>query len=233
MIYGRPVWKDASGAHDPEYVWYQGAYATSRNTQPATVTMSEAYAAICAFHFTVPQSARGRIQSVYVNFLNMGATWAYGLPGNSANKNIRNADYGWDTSSGYVFPAAFHLLNSTTPNYHMMDINANSPYDLVDIGQIGGSGSFTGRRDLWQITGGQGYIPTLTTPQRTRFEMGATTKAQFISSNGGWVVPTFNPRELPGEPEPYRPASGWGGDGTNNYWACVSLRDVKVEIVIE
>ena len=85
----------------------------------------------------------------------MGATWAYGLPGNSANKNIRNADYGWDTTSGgYVFPVTFHLLNSATPNYHMMDINANSPYDEYDIGQVGGTGNFAGTRDLWQITGG-------------------------------------------------------------------------------
>ena len=85
----------------------------------------------------------------------MGATWAYGLPGNSANKNIRNADYGWDTTSGgYVFPVTFHLLTSATPNYHMMDINANSPYDEYDIGQVGGTGNFAGTRDLWQITGG-------------------------------------------------------------------------------
>lgn len=32
LINGSPTWMDASGAHEPEMIWYQGAYASSAST---------------------------------------------------------------------------------------------------------------------------------------------------------------------------------------------------------
>ena len=109
----------------------------------------------------------------------MGATWAYGpaRAGNINNKNIRAADYGW--GGGDVgFPVAFHLLTSSTPNYHLIDINENSACDWYDIGLVGSAGEFRGSRDLWQLAGNDydGYIPTLTNPIRESYNLGTTTK---------------------------------------------------------
>ena len=53
-INGTPQWLDASGNHDPEFVWYQGAYATAAQTIWNGKVMSEAYASIPGFHFTLP-----------------------------------------------------------------------------------------------------------------------------------------------------------------------------------
>lgn len=53
----------------------------------------------------------------------------------------------------------------------------------------------------------------------------------MLKNNGHlWVVPMFHPIM---EGMLYRPRSGWGGDGKNNYWACASLRDVRLTLVID
>ena len=91
MINGTPLWLDASGSHDPEYVWYQGAYSTSAPYISQGKYLSEAYAALAGFHFTLPASAVGHVKQVNVNFQNMGAVWAYGpaIDKNPRNKNIK------------------------------------------------------------------------------------------------------------------------------------------------
>lgn len=121
MINGTPRWLDASGTHDPEFVWYQGAYSTSAPYVSQGKNLSEAYAALAGFHFTLPTLARGHVASVKVNFLNMGCVWAYGpaIDESSRNKNITAADYGW--SDAWWQP--FHFLNTETCNYHQSIIN--------------------------------------------------------------------------------------------------------------
>ena len=166
MINGTPRWLDASGTHDPEYVWYQGAYSTSAPYVSQGKYMSEAYAALAGFHFSLPQAAVGHVSSVEVFYLNMGATFAYGpaIDLNSRNKNIKNSDYGWTGGEWYV---PFHFLNTETCNYHQTVINT-FPYDSSPVSDVGGAGDFRGKRDLWVLGGGagsvDGYIPTLTNP---------------------------------------------------------------------
>ena len=58
MIYANHQWLDAAGAHDPEMVWYQGAYATGASTINQGKFMSEAFASFPAFHFTIPSVDR-------------------------------------------------------------------------------------------------------------------------------------------------------------------------------
>ena len=54
MINEQPPWLDASGVHDPEFVWYQGAYCSSATSIAQGQGESEAYASLAGFHFTVP-----------------------------------------------------------------------------------------------------------------------------------------------------------------------------------
>ena len=235
MINEQPPWLDASGAHDPEFVWYQGAYSTSQLTWQQGKLYSEAYASLAGFHFTVPSSARGHIQAVKVNYLNMGATWAYGpaIDHNVRNKNIKNADFGWDTAGFYV---NMHFLNTETCNYHQSVINTY-PYNTIDLANVGGAGDFRGERDIWSI-GGQvgvvdGRIPTLTTPVEQSYYLSGTILSQFKSNNGGWFVPSIVPTL--NSLDDYRPCSGWSPDYGNqvNYWACASMRDVTVDVELD
>lgn len=61
--------------------------------------------------------------------------------------------------------------------------------------------------------------------------MGATTLASFKGNNGGWIVPSIHP--VMTSTTDYRPSSGYGGTGTDNYWACVSLRDITIDVVLD
>ena len=235
MVDGEPLWLDASGPHDPEFVWYQGAYCTSNNYISSGKNQSEAYAQLAGFHFTLPQSVIGRVKSVTVCFQNMGCVWAYGpaIDGNANNKNIRQADYGW--SGGWMQP--FFVMNTPTCNYHQLYINNNFPYDEIDISQYGGQGSFRGARNLWEINNsGQhdGYIPTLTNPVIQSYDLGVDTFNMFVGNNGGWIVPSIFPEIW--SSDSYLPNCGWPPSGVqidNNYWACVSLRDIHIYVGID
>lgn len=231
-INGTPLWLDASGNHDPEFVWYQGAYATAAQTIWNGKVMSEAYASIPGFHFTFPTvSSPFQITGIKVYFLNQGCVWAYGQAynnNNPNNKNIKNADYG-GFSSGAVM--GFHVLNTPTCNYHPMDIAINSPYDEIQISDYGSAGDFKGWRDIFTnapLGTVDGCIPTLTNPVRQSYNMGASALAHFTSNGAGWIVPTWLPTMA--STTDYYPRSGWGGTGTNNYWACISLRDVYIDV---
>ena len=233
MINGTPRWFDASGPHKPEFVWYQGAYATSTRYIYQGEQMSEAYAQLAGYHFTVPQNLQGRYDSVQVNFVNMGAVWAYGQSKgqNPNNTNIKNALYGWTTGDWYV---PFHFLNTPTCNYHQTYINSNFPYDSVNVSQYGSTGDFKGYHDLWEISNEQatdGCLPTLTNPVTQSYNLGTTTLAGFKSNSGGWILPSIHPQY--NSADDYKPSSGWGGDGSNHYWACLSLWDITVDLVIE
>lgn len=236
MITGTPSWLDASGPHDPEFVWYQGAYSTSSPNIGTGQTWSEAYAQFAGFHFTIPASARQTtFDRIIVKYQNLGACWAYGpaTSQNFHNKNIRNADYGWHQGSP-VFPIMMSFLDTETCNYHQMVIVNNYPYETIDLGNVGNTGDFRGSRDIWEIRASQaedGHIPTLTYPQYQSFQLTGTILERFKRNNGGWFVPIMN-AELNSSTN-YAPSSGYGGDGKNNYWASAGLRDVTVEMVID
>ena len=133
MMNGSPAWIDAWGAHDPEFVWYQGAYSTSAQTIEQGKWLSEAYAQFPGFHFTLPSLASPWVISgVRVYFLNMGVTRAYGpaVNRNANNTNIANTP-GW--TGGNDWTVNFHVLNTPTCNYHPMDIINNTPTDAINI----------------------------------------------------------------------------------------------------
>jgi len=196
--------------------------------------MSEAYASIPGFHFTLPPvSAPFAISGVTVYYLNMGCVWAYGKAygGNANNKNMLNADYG---GFGNGVGMDFHVLNTPTVNYHPMDIANNTPFDRITISTNHSVGDYTGWRDIFlnaPLGVVDGCIPTLTTPIRQWYSMESSTLSHFTQNGAGWIVPTATPTIA--SSTDYSPRSGWGGDGANNYWACISLRDIYVDVLID
>lgn len=235
-VNGTPAWIDASGPHDPEFVWYQGAYSTSQRYIETGKYMSEAFMQIPGYHFTVPNNMIGKYNTVRLKFQKLGACWAYGSSRarNLINKNIRNADYGWNVTQYGTFPLRFAFLNTPTCNYHQRYILETFPYYQIDIGDVGGQGDFRGSRDIWEISDEvttDGHIPTLTNPVYGTKILDGTILEQFNNNNGGWFVPMSAIR-LTTQTD-YAPFSGSGGNGLNNYWASAAIRDVTIELTIE
>ena len=234
MINGTPLWRNGNGPHDPEFVWYQGAYSTSKPYVSTGINTCEAYAQFAGYHFTLPKNLASAVTSIQVQFLNMGCCWAYGpaINKNANNKNLAQADYGW--SSPWF--QQFHFGFDQTCRYHPMTINQNWPYVEIDtMTGIGGQGDFRGERDIWVLGGGagsvDGRIPTLTNPVTMNVPVTDSIRDQIKSKGHCWVVPTFHPYY--NSSENYGPYSGAAGDGTNNYWACVSLRLVQLQVIID
>ena len=236
MINGRPQWVDASRNHDPEFVWYQGAYSTSASSIQSGVWMSESYASFPGFHFTLPSvSSPLSIKGVKVYYLNMGCTLAFGaaINKNANNMNIKDCGFA-DWSQCWC---QFHVLNTATCNYHPMDLINNSPYDEIDLIESGGRGDYREYRDLFLLAPmgvTDGCIPTLTNPLRQSYTMSANTMAHFKQNGAGWIVPMFNPYMNNLNPTiDYRPKLIYNTTGTDNYWGCVSLRDVYIDVMID
>lgn len=234
IINGTPPWRNANGPHDPEFVWYQGAYSTSKPYVSTSMVTCEAYAQFAGYHFTLPSNLSSAVTSIQVQFLNMGCCWAYGpaINKNAANKNLAQADYGW--SSPWI--QQFHFGFEQTCKYHPMTINNQWPYIEKDIMTgIGGQGDFRGERDLWVLGGGagsvDGRIPTLTNPVTMTVPVTDAIRDQIKQKGHCWVVPTFHPYY--NSSTDYGPNCGEQGDGNNNYWACVSLRLVQLQVTID
>ena len=84
----RVGWSTVNTSHDPETVWYHGAYATGAATAAGGTQSCEAYVQNGAYHFTIPQSLQGlELQSVTVRFTNGGAVFCYGTAGGKSNNN--------------------------------------------------------------------------------------------------------------------------------------------------
>lgn len=233
MIHGTPLWADASGAHDPEFMWYQGAYSTSQPYVSTGMITCEAFAQFAGYHFTIPSGMSDAVTGMEVQFLNMGCCWAYGpaIDKRADNKNLAQGDFGW--ASPWIQP--FHFGFEQTCNYHPMVIN-QWPYVETDIMTgIGGRGDFRGERDIWVMGGGagsvDGRIPTLTNPVTMTIPVTDALRDQIKSKGHCWIVPTFHP--IYNSSSDYRPYCGASGDGSNHYWACVSLRQVKLRLVID
>jgi len=232
MVNGQPTWVNAASSHDPELVWYQGAYSTSASAISQGKFMCEAYGSFPGFHFTLPSvSSPWSIKEITVYYLNMGATLAYGpaIDGNASNTNIRNAVGAWGNCWVH-----FHVLNTPTCNYPPMYIIANYPYDSIDLIENGGRGDYKGYRDLFMLAPmgvTDGCIPTLTNPLRQSYTMSATTKAQLTQNGGGWIIPTWH--SIITSSTDYRPSFVLNQTGTDNYWGCFSLRDVYIDVVYD
>lgn len=219
----RMDWQQVTGSHDPEMVWYQGAYATSAPNRGASLQSCEAYCQMAAYHFTVPSGLQALdISSATLKFQNGGAIECYQSAANqSANNKL------WVNSSTIPNPrtwyAEFGVLNSLG---HIQTI-AVAPYDEFDLATA--SGTPTGARDLWgrTSTNADGGIPTLLAPVQCSVSMGTATKTAMQNNmqTGFWVAAYFNADVS--NLNNYNPHYI---NSTNGYWGCVSLWGLQMQM---
>ena len=222
----RMGWGDVSTSHDPEMVWYQGAYATSAPNRTASLMSCEAYCQMAAYHFTVPSSLQSLdISAATLKFINGGAIECYQSPANqSANNKL------WvDSSVPASEKAMYALFGVTSTLGHIQSISA-APWEEFDLAST--SGTPRGARDLWGRTGtnADGGIPTLVTPVQCSVGMGSSTLSamQTNMSTGFWVAAYFNAT-----------VSGLNNylpyyiNSVNGYWGCASLWGLTMEVELD
>ena len=216
------IWRKVTTSHDPEMVWYQGAYATSAGTLAAALTSGEAYIQLCGYHFSVPAGlADLDVTGIKVSFTSGGGVQIYqSAAGHSTNNSALKGKYDFST---------WNVPFTVTPNLVKPSDLMQLPYDTgPDI--LADAGGFVGTRDLWGFgsSNRDGGIATLTTPVTKSFNMGSSTVAAFNANKGGWIVPYvyasnsqginifgYYPYYIPNNP-------GW--------WGCVSLWGLSIEI---
>lgn len=62
-----------------------------------------------------------------------------------------------------------------------------------------------------------------------------TPLAHFIQNGAGWIIPIYHPYVNELNPtEDYKPYLVISNStGENNYWGCVSLRDVYIDVLLD
>lgn len=221
---GSQIWRVVSNSHDPEFVWYQGSYATSATDIATGIQSSEAFLQLCGYHFALPSNLNDlTVTKVTVSFTLGGGIVGYQMPlWQSANNSYL---YGKYSFSNWFMP-----IQVCANLNHPVQMSNLYPYDTpIDILSYRGS-SPTGYRDLWMrtSTSQDGGIPTLLTPPTVSYDLGANTLAAFNANRGGWIVP--NPELQWSGNTSYRPYYWPTQEG---YWACVSMWGFSCQVTLE
>ena len=227
-------WQQVTNAlHKPEFVWYQGQYATSANTMAMSMNQCECYAQWPAYHFTIPQTLQGLTATkVVVSFTNGGAVICEGSPINQSTGNKALKGYGTEFNS-WKIPIAVTSDLKIGNNWFL-----SQPYDkIVDI--FADTGTYRGWHDLWGFAGGgssrDGGIPTIlpeaSLPVKT-YQLGTSTLAKFNSTHGGYFVPFMEYQNI-GSSNNYRPLFAPERTTPRGQWACMSIWDIKLKVTLE
>lgn len=212
-------WRGVTSAHDPETVWYQGAFAPSAPNINAAYLSCEAYIQLGAYHFAVPTGLHDlEVTDVKVKFINGGGVAAYQSAGiQSANNSQLKGKFNF--VDWYMPFVVSQSLDSPS-------LLVAKPYDaLVDI--LADTGTVRGVRDLWGFSGTtrDGGIATLNAPVHKTYTMGANTLSNFNANKGGWIIPYIDAA--------YYGAQNYAPYYVNNsigYWGCISLWGLTLEV---
>jgi len=125
----RQIWRQVNTSHQPETVWYQGAFATSAKTIAQTYTKCEAYGQLGAYKFQLPQGLRGlQVTDAIVKWTNGGAVIAYQSAGNKSSQNAL-----WRNSSLTTDKTWFMNFAATTTLGTPSNIYLNNPSDSIEL----------------------------------------------------------------------------------------------------
>ena len=222
----RQIWRQATTAHQPETVWYQGAFATSAPNINATFASCEAYIQLCAYKFQTPTNlislAANRAKC---KFISGGAVVGYQSAGQRSSNNVLWKNWPDATSSNWYYNFAVTTALGT-PSYI-----AQQPTQSFNIG-IHSSGEARGVRDLWgfQGTGRDGGIPTVSMPTTEAVQFGPSPQSQIAANinNGVWIVPyIYADITSSTSYTPFFFAS------QNGYWGCTSVWGLTLEVEFE
>ena len=228
---GNIIWRKVTTSHQPEFAWYQGAYATSAQTKALAAVSCEAYMQLCAYHFTLPQTLADAIAAGLAAISGARASFVLGgefrIDGPVYNPASRKrATWTDGTDFGYYIAAGTSLG-------HYADL-ANLPADDVSAAcesALDAQTNWTsGYRDLWGFGNSErdGAIPAFSSPPTVSYTLGADTLAVLARNGGCWLIPVVYPI-INGNTD-YRPYF-WPSSATHE-WSCVSLWDIALSVEI-
>lgn len=178
-------WRRVTTAHDPEFVFYQGAYSTSKNTLGG-----ESYMQLCGYHFTIPDKYAGfAVSGISVSLTHGGTILTYGNCRGNTNKAYFAKDFPenqmgsqlgtWKESWAQKF-GIFDYLNDPTEMIRRAS-------DNIVLQTATKSGTPTGARDLWGYDR-DGYIPIASAPYVQTFSLSSAAANSMNTKRGGWLV---------------------------------------------
>ena len=212
-------WRLVNTNHDPECVWYQGAYSTSANSISVGKNQSEAFAQCCAYKFEKPLELKDlncialKVSYICGGFVSLDGSIADGtaVPFSSSGTDgdgifylSKNLDIPCDLTTGSAGIARTYgtLLNCV-------------PWD----------GGF---RDLWGLSGvnQDGGIPCARQPLNLSVSFDDN-KLSPLNDGEVWVIVTPN---IGTEGSSYYP---YYGAGSRNRWVCHALWGLTAEMTFE
>lgn len=195
------IWRQVTTSHEPEFIFYQGAYSTAAgNTRP------EAFMKLCAYHFTIPaQYAPLAVASATLKITHGGTILQhYGatvqtvvssyMPQFAANAStsLLEANSEWRTGWVQQF-GLYQTLNNEPSQMHEQALQDITLDTHLTQGTL--NNGVTNGRLIWDntyVSYTDGYIPVTNSPWVQSVALEADMLYALNGNRGGWIVGTPN-----------------------------------------
>lgn len=212
------IWRAVTTSHEPEFVFYHGAFSPSANSMQGGMAYGEAFVKIPAYHFSIPQELAGfRVVSGALTVTHGGCIHSYGFP-KTGLVATRRDNYGmayyaaqcptsrlaandeWRTNWTHKLGVYSALDN----DLRTMHANGTEDVELDTCRTLGGGlvddlyyldqgryNKVVGQRVIWSNTYTgyyDGSIPVSPNPWVQQITLGAATLAKIAALGGGWLV---------------------------------------------
>lgn len=201
------MWRAVTTAHDPEFVFYQGAATPSADSPGA-----ESYLQLCGYFFEIPQKyADFGVEKVSMSIMHGGTILTRYLA--DLNRSAAYFAHDWPDSMGSAlnswlsgYPQRFGLFQNLVDPTTMY----RAASDEITLDTAVSSGTPTEIRDLWgnYATSGDGYIPIASQTYVRSYDLSDTIALALNHARQGWIT---------GIPEVSVSTAGDGTDTQNDY----------------
>lgn len=235
---GPQIWRKVTTSHQPEFIFYQGAWSTAAgNTRP------EAFMKIPAYHFSIPTKyAQFTVTAATLSMQHGGTILQKMMTRNSGQYFAANAPtsllasnsdwrQSWDISLG------LHSSLSTDPCYmHSSAIDTAALDVNLTQGTLNRGGTYNARK-IWDntfVSYTDGYIPVTDTPWTQSISLSSSFAAALTTGMGGWIVPTIPVAVTSGTTDTYGSDYPYFTPGSANpgYWLCVSFWGFSLSVTL-
>ena len=244
---GRQIWRSVTTSHQPELVFYQGAYSTTTGNY----NQSEAYLQIPAYHFTVPQKfADFAVTGGSLKIAHGGTVLQHQSVKTITTVGAYMPRFAVDVTDSGVLAAGNPWRGDWTQDICVFGSVDTDPVRMVALatqsvslntsrsyGSLNGGESANGIK-IWDntfVSYNDGFVPRTDSPWTQQITLTPAMLSAVSRIGGGWVVPRPNvgvsssdSTDTANDYPFYYPSSNSPG-----WWICCTFWGFSITVTLE